>query len=250
MEKLIYRNMLQVSNIHKRFGGVHAIQGSTFTIEQGKITALIGPNGAGKTTLFNIMTGNIQADEGTVTFQEKDITNKRPDIIANLGISRTFQQVRLFHYLSILDHLRMIKDNDDTSFWKSLIRRSKPDVAAYQKKITDFGIERDVTAHVSDLSYGQRKLLDLMMALDKPHDILMLDEPVAGVNALVQEQIESLLLSLKEKQETMIIIDHDMQFIRRLADHVIVLDAGKVIIEGTPDEVLNDPKVLEAYLGV
>ena len=241
--------MLQVKNITKTFGGVKAIQGSNFVIEKGKITAMIGPNGAGKTTLFNLITGLLKPDTGTISFDGGDITGKEAFAIANLGISRTFQQVRLFHYLSILDHLQMVEDNSDTQLFRNLFRREKAERKRYQKVLDDFGIERELDAQVSDLSYGQRKLLDLAMALRKQHSLLMLDEPVAGVNHVVQTRIENLLLGLKEKGETMLLIDHDMTFIRKLADHVIVLDAGVVLKQGKPEDVLTDPKVLEAYLG-
>lgn len=241
--------MLRVENITKRFGGVEAIQGSDFRIEKGKITALIGPNGAGKTTLFDIITGLLEPTSGTVLYHGKDVTKLPAYVRANLGMSRTFQQVRLFHYLSILDHLQMVDDNEDTKLFSQLFKKQTVDRTQYQQVLDDFGIERELDAQVSDLSYGQRKLLNIAMALRKKHDILLLDEPVAGVNAVVQERVEKLLLSLKEQKETILLIDHDMSFIRKLADHVIVLDAGVVLVEGPPDQVLDDPRVLEAYLG-
>lgn len=240
--------MLELKNIQKSFGGVHAVQGSYFSVEKGKITALIGPNGAGKTTLFDIIGGYIVPDKGEILFHNDDITELRPDERANLGISRTFQQVRLFHYLTIGDHLDMVADHEDTKVFGQLLRGVKKQTS-YKKLLDEYGIERSADAPVSDLSYGQRKLLNIAMAIKKPHQLLMLDEPVAGVNAVVQERIENLLKELKEKGETMLLIDHDMQFVRSLADHVIVLDAGVVLTQGDPDTVLSDPRVLEAYLG-
>lgn len=241
--------MLTIQNITKSFGGVQAIKGSNFTIEKNKVTALIGPNGAGKTTLFNVINGLLRPDTGSIVFEGVDITKKQTFRIANTGISRTFQQVRLFHYLTILEHLQMAVDNRDTNMLGNIVRGTKVDRAKFQNILDTFGIERELDTPVSDLSYGQRKLLNIAMALTKPHELLMLDEPVAGVNAVIQEQIEQLLLELKKKGETMLIIDHDMQFVRKLADHVIVLDAGVVLLEGAPEIVLKDKRVLEAYLG-
>ncbi len=241
--------MLEVKHITKSFGGVEAIRGSEFVVQKNKITALIGPNGAGKTTLFDIICGFVQPDAGSVFFKGIDISKLEPFERANLGISRTFQQVRLFRYLRIFDHLQMIRDNADTHLVKNIFGSDTPDLPAMKKLLEEFGIEHEPKTLVSELSYGQRKLLHIAMALHKKHDMLMLDEPVAGVNKVLQARIEQMLLGLKEKGETILLIDHDMQFIRRLADHVIVLDAGVVLTQGNPEEVLKDKRVLEAYLG-
>lgn len=241
--------MLTIQNITKSFGGVQAIRGSNFSVQEGKITALIGPNGAGKTTLFNMITGFLRPDTGSISFLGKDITKLAPEKIARLGISRTFQQVRLFHYLTIRDHLRMVDDHDDCALIKNMFDWKKADDAPYEQLLEEFGIERGLDALVSELSYGQRKLLDIAMRLRMPHTLLLLDEPVAGVNSLVQDRIEQLLLKLKAKGESILLIDHDMQFIRNLADYVIALEHGVVIAEGEPDLVLQDKRVLSAYLG-
>jgi branched-chain amino acid transport system ATP-binding protein len=241
--------MLQIKNITKSFGGVNAVKGSNFLVAKGKITALIGPNGAGKTTLFDIISGLLPADSGEINFVGENITKLDPHDRANLGISRTFQQVRLFHYLSIVDHLEMVKDNSDTKLFRNVFSNVKYFRQEYRQILEDFGIKQDPKVIVSELSYGQRKLLQLAMAFNKPHNILLLDEPVAGVNKVIQQTIEDLLLKLKEKGETILLIDHDMDFVRRLSDHIIVLDAGEVLIEGEPSKVLSDPRVLEAYLG-
>ncbi len=249
MEKLIFINMLEVKQIKKSFGGVHAIKGSNFTIEEKKITALIGPNGAGKTTLFDIITGFTKPDTGEIIFNGVDVSDQYPFVRANNGMSRTFQQVRLFHYLTILDHLILSENNDDTHLLKNMIKTATVDRSKYKKILEEYGIEHGLDTQVSDLSYGQRKLLQIAMAVTKPHTLLLLDEPVAGVNTVVQDRIEQLLLDLKKRGETILIIDHDMNFIRKLADQVIVLDAGIVLLEGSPQKVLEDPRVLEAYLG-
>ncbi|MDO8626488.1 MAG: ABC transporter ATP-binding protein [Candidatus Magasanikbacteria bacterium] len=242
--------MLQIENITKNFGGVEAIKGSDFSVVEGRTTALIGPNGAGKTTLFDIISGFVRPDTGRVIFAGEELNKLQPFQRANLGISRTFQQVRLFRYLTIMDHLIMSEDSFDTKFWRNIFKRPRVERSKYEAVLEQFGIERTLDTVVSDLSYGQRKLLQIAMALRRPHKLLMLDEPVAGVNSVVQAKIENLLLDLKSKGETILLIDHDMNFVRRLADHVIALDAGVVIVDGTPEQVLNDSRVLEAYLGV
>jgi ABC-type branched-subunit amino acid transport system ATPase component len=241
--------MLTVKNIHKSFGGVKALDGCSFEIQENKITALIGPNGAGKTTLFDIISGLLPANFGEIYLEGRNIANWRPDEIANLGIARTFQQVRLFKNLTILDHLLMAKDNQDVKLLANLINGNHIDKKKYKAYIASFGIEKKLDTKVSDLSYGQRKLLNMAIAFLKMHKILLLDEPVAGVNKVLQKQIEKLLLKFKEEKKTILIIEHDMEFVKKLADWVIVLDQGKVIAEGAPNQVLKLPHVLEAYLG-
>jgi branched-chain amino acid transport system ATP-binding protein len=241
--------MLTVKNIHKSFGGVKALDGCSFKIEENQITALIGPNGAGKTTLFDIISGLLSSDSGQIFLAGKEITNLRPDEIANAGVSRTFQQVRLFKNLTILDHLLMAQDNQDVKLLANLIKGNQIDKKKYKDYIASFGIEKKLETKVSDLSYGQRKLLNMAIAFLKLHKILLLDEPVAGVNKVLQKQIEKSLLKFKEEKKTILIIEHDMEFVRKLADRVIVMDQGRVIADGAPNQVLKLPHVLEAYLG-
>lgn len=241
--------MLEIKNIKKSFGGVCAVNGSNFVVEKNRITALIGPNGAGKTTLFDIIAGFVIPDKGKILLNGKNISGLLPYERANLGISRTFQQVRLFRYLTILDHLLLSEGNEDTKIFKSIFSRKFVDREKYQKIVNDFGIDRPITALVSELSYGQKKLLQILMCLSKPHSLVMLDEPVAGVNKVIQERIEKLLIELKLKGETVLLIDHDMDFIRRISDTVIALDAGVVVAQGTATEVLSNLQVIESYLG-
>lgn len=238
-----------IQEVTKSFGGVQAIQGSTFTIQEHQTTALIGPNGAGKTTLFDIISGFIPPDSGKIWFADEDMTMLVPAERARRGISRTFQQVRLFRYLRIQDHLDMVADHNDTSLWRQFWCRRPDRHERYEKILQTFGIDRSADTIVSDLSYGQRKLLELAMAISRPHRLLLLDEPVAGVNKVIQARIEELLFDLKRKGETILLIDHDMEFVRKLADQVVVLDAGRVIVDGPPEKVLRDKRVLEAYLG-
>ncbi|MBI3336089.1 ABC transporter ATP-binding protein [Candidatus Peregrinibacteria bacterium] len=259
--------MLHAKNIHKAFGGVKALQGVTLTIQPKCITALIGPNGAGKTTLFDIINGLIAPDTGELFLEKENMTRLPSHIRAQRGISRTWQAVRLFKHLTMFDHLRMAENNEDTNILKNIFLFSKkqthtchPEVRGnaqhcraskdhYELVLQKFGIDRSPQTLVSHLSYGQRKLLQLAMVSLQPHKILLLDEPVAGVNQVVQAHIENVLLKLKDEGETICIIEHDMEFVQKIADHTIVMDAGRVLMEGSPREVLKDKMVLEAYLG-
>lgn len=250
--------MLRIKDISKSFGGVQALKRCSFDIPAHQITALIGPNGAGKTTLFDVISGLLKPDRGTIELaseiESRDITHMRPDRVANLGVSRTFQQVRLFKNLTILDHLLLAEHHDDVQLWKSLFSKDfAPHDHSTRKKsaeyIKRFAVTKGLDTLVSDLSYGQRKLLQMAMAFLKPHDILLLDEPIAGVNAVIQKDIERLLLDFKQHGETVVIIEHDIEFVQKLADHVVVLDEGSVLLAGEPKKVLADRKVLEAYLG-
>lgn len=241
--------MLKIQNVKKSFGGIHALKGVSFKIPKNKITALIGPNGAGKTTLFDVISGLIKLDSGKILLENIDLTKLPPYKIATIGVSRTFQKVRLFKNLSILDHLLMAEDENDMKLFRNIFKRKIKDTKKYSQILKDFGIDHHLKTFVGDLSYGQRKLLQIAMAITRPHKLLILDEPVAGVNKVIQAEIEKLLLKLRKKGETMLVIDHDMEFVRKLADYTIALDAGKIISEGTSRKVLRDPKVLEAYLG-
>lgn len=245
--------MLQIQHLTKVFGGVQAVRDCSFEIEKGKITALIGPNGSGKTTIFNLISGIIKPDQGTILFLEKDITHFSVDHISNLGISRVFQQSRLFKNHSAEENLFIALDNEDTKFWRNIfgfnaITRKKG------KKVHDvldvFGLLGVAHHQASDLSFGQKRLVELARTAVNPHSLLLLDEPVAGVNPKIKNDIARMLLTLKKKGETVLLIEHDMSFTLGIADRVIVLDAGSVIAHGAPNEIKHDKKVLEAYLGV
>jgi len=243
--------MIQIQNIAKYFGGVRAVKDCSFKLESQKITALIGPNGAGKTTLFNIINGFIIADKGSVYFKGENITKFPAWKRSRIGISRTFQHSRIFKNLSIKDNLKLAARSDDYLFWRNLIRNPKN--ISYDAKIYEviefIGLKKDLNVLLTEVSYGEQKLFDLARALINPHSILLLDEPVAGVNPVLREKLKGLMFKLKQKGETVLLIEHDIDFVRSVADLVIVLDQGKVLKEGEPEEVLKDKEVLEAYLG-
>ena len=244
--------MLQISNLTKSFGGVKAVDSLSFDVAKNSITALVGPNGAGKTTVFQLVSGLHEADSGTVVFEGQNLLFLPSWKRARLGISRTFQLSKLFKNLSIEDNLLLALREDDDQFWKMSLRGTGKD-AGEKKKIhetMDFvGLDKDPKTLVTDLSYGQQKLFDLARALLNRHTFLMLDEPVAGVNPVLREQFKDLLRELKAKGETILLIEHDMDFVRAVADHVVVMDQGRLLAQGFPETIFKDEKVLEAYLG-
>ncbi len=245
-------SVLTITNLSKSFGGVAAVVDGTFEIEQKKITALVGPNGAGKTTLFNIVSGLLSADTGSIFFCGKELTRTPAHERARAGISRTFQLTRLFRNLSIEDNLLLALRNDDDCFWRMLVRSNRADEEE-KKKILEMmrfvEIEKDPKTPVIELSFGQQKLFGLARALLNPHTLLMLDEPVAGVNPVLRDKFKTLLCNLRTQGETIFLIEHDMDFVRAVADWVIVMDQGRVLMQGRPEEVMSDARVLEAYLG-
>lgn len=244
--------MLKIKNLKKHFGGVKAVDGCSFEVKPNTITALIGPNGSGKTTLFNLVNGILKKDSGNINFNRTNITKLRPDQIAKLGISRLFQQTRLFDNLTIKENLLLALDKEDTKFWRNFINKNKI-TKEKEIKIKEFlsliEMEKFENKITKDLSYGQKRLVELIRTILMSHSLLMLDEPVAGVNQKLRKKIANLLSKLKKEGETILLIEHDMDFALGISDHVIVMDEGKVIAEDKPNKIKNNPLVLEAYLG-
>ncbi len=239
---------LMLSSIHKRFGGVKALDGCSISVKEKMITAVIGPNGSGKTTLFNVISGLTPADQGSIRLNGKDV-NHLEDFERAKYISRTFQDVRLFRHLTLGEHIAIALSSDDEQLLRNFILPAKEDADTVKKALKIVFLDKPPSTHASDLSYGQRKLLDLAVAIAKPHTLLMLDEPVAGVTPSIRKEISAILKGLRKKEETVLLIEHDMNFVMGLADYIFVLDEGKVIAEGKPKEIQSNKKVLEAYLG-
>jgi len=244
--------MLKVNNLSKKFGGVRSVNDCSFEIERDKITALIGPNGSGKTTIFNLISGVIKSDLGKIFLDNEEITDLSVDKISNLGISRVFQQERLFKNLTVAENLLLAIDNEDTKLWKNIfglnkITREKK--GKIHKILKEFNILEIKNKTAKKLSFGQKRLVELARTVLNPHKLLMLDEPVAGVNPKIKKDIAKFLLGLKKQKRTILLIEHDMLFAFSVADVIIVMDAGRVIAKGSPDEIKNNKEVLEAYLG-
>lgn len=244
--------MLQIKNLTKHFGGVNAVNSCSFGIEENSITAIIGPNGSGKSTIFNLISGILRPDAGAIIYNKKDISFLCPEDISNVGISRLFQNSQLFDNLTIRENLLLAINNEDTKFWKNVFGKNK--ITKEKEDLISDMLELIEMKHLShklgrELSFGQKRLVEIVRTILNPHNLLILDEPVAGVNPKLKKKISEILLGLKSKGETVLVVEHDMNFILKLADRVIVLDEGVVIAEGTPDEIRNNKKVLEAYLG-
>ena len=226
--------MLSLKNVSKNFGGVKAVERCSFEVQENTITSLIGPNGAGKTTVFNITSGLTKPDSGTIKLLGKNITGMPAYKIAQSGISRTFQITKVFKNLTIRDNLLIAKRTNDTEMNRVL-------ESVYLNKPLD--------TIASELSYGQQRLLELARALSMPHNLLLLDEPTAGVNPQIRQELKSILRNLRKEGKTILLIEHDMDFVMDISNTVIVLNEGRVLKTGKPKEIVKDKKVLEAYLG-
>ena len=227
-------SILEVKNLNKHFGGVYAVHECTLDVKRGAITSIIGPNGAGKTTLFNLICGLIMPDSGNVWFEGKKITRLATHLIAQEGISRTFQQARLFKNMTVKENLLIATPVRDS------------DIHAILKQVR-FPLPVDTRA--SELSYGQMRLVEIARALLKPHTLLMLDEPTAGVNPKIRQELKKILRELQTNGHSILLIEHDMEFVMSLSDEVIVMAEGTVLTRGTPEEVQTNKQVLEVYLG-
>ena len=249
--------MLEIRHIHKRFGGIHAVEDASLTIAQGSITGLIGPNGAGKTTLFNVIAGLYTPDSGSVVFEGKDITGKKPHELFERGILRTFQIAHEFSSLSVRENLMVVPAaQSGERLLETWIRPSKVRLEEAQNReraeeVIDFlqlGAVADELA--GNLSGGQKKLLELGRTMMADPKIVFLDEVGAGVNRTLLRTIGDSIIRLnQERGYTFCMIEHDMDFIGRLCDPVIVMASGGVLATGTPEEVMNNEAVIEAYLG-
>lgn len=247
--------LLEANNLDKRFDGIKALDDFSASIRNGEVLGLIGPNGAGKTTLFNVLTGFIPPDNGSVSLNGKDITGAAPHKIANQGISRTFQNLRLIRQVSVLDNVLLsFREQPGERLMNVFFRwgKCKNQEAANRKEamalLEETGLSEKADDPAEDLSYGQQKLLSLVCCLAAKSDFLLLDEPVAGIAPEMIEKILGIIRGLPSKGKSVILIEHNLDAVMQVCDRVIFMDAGAKVSEGTPEEVRNDPRVIEAYI--
>jgi branched-chain amino acid transport system ATP-binding protein len=250
---------LVVEDLVKTFGGVHAVDGASFEVEEGSLTGLIGPNGAGKSTTFNCITGVHRPDGGSVTFRGEEITGLRTVRIANRGLVRTFQIARELEEMTVLENL-MLSPREQTGekLSHAVLPGLRGGVREQERELREavwetlelFEIDHLAGEYAGNLSGGQRKLLELARALMTDPDLLLLDEPFAGVNPTLEEKLLDRIHGLRESQNlTFLLVEHDMDLIMDNCEHVIVMHQGSVLAEGPPEAIRNNDRVIDAYLG-
>lgn len=250
------RPILAVENLTKSFGGIVAVDNVSFTVEEGEIFAVIGPNGAGKSTLFNMITGVLPSSSGNVYFQEKRLTEKRPYQIAQMGITRTFQNLEVFNNMTVIEnvmtgaHITM-KTNILTAGLR-LPSVKKEEIRVMEqamKALQEVGIG-DLAYELADrLPYGSQRLLEIARAAISNPKLILLDEPMAGLNSEESRQLVDVILKMRKLGMTFLFVEHDMETVMSISDRIVVLDNGVKIGEGTPEETYQNPQVVAAYLG-
>jgi branched-chain amino acid transport system ATP-binding protein len=248
--------MLKITDLTKRFGGVTAVDGLSFHVKKGTVHSIIGPNGAGKTTLVNMITGVYSSDEGSIFLDGADITNTATDQLVYRGVCRTFQHLEICGNMTALENILLGFDRYmSKNLLQTCFRTAK--IVADEKRYTDramhllqlIGIERYAQTLAKNLSYGILKKLEIIRALATSPELILLDEPVAGLNPSETAEVADLIGVLTDDEVTIVLVEHDMKMVMQLSDHITVMNFGKKLAEGTPDEVLSNPEVIKAYLG-
>jgi len=249
-------SLLEASGLSKNFGGVRAVRTTSFTVRQGTVLAVIGPNGAGKSTLINLLTGVHAPDAGRVVFAGTDVTVLPPHKRARLGLARTFQKIRLFRQLSVLDnviagfHIRHRIPAWQYVVHGSAFRQARADTRREALELLEFvGLTGQSEAAAGSLAYGQQRMLEIARALALQPRLLLLDEPAAGLNPAEVDHLLGYLSQLRARGLTLLVVEHNMELVMNLADHILVMHHGEPLFSGTPAEVQGNPAVISAYLG-
>ncbi len=249
-------SLLAVEALSKSFGGVHAVQDLFFQIEQGRIHSIIGPNGAGKTTVFNLLTGLYKPSTGRVVFDGRDVTGREPHELARRGMSRTFQNLQICFNMSALEnvmvgaHLRLEQRVRWCMLRLPAVRRGDERCREEAAELMDFtGVGKYVGAEAQAMPYGALKRLEIARALAARPRLLLLDEPAAGLNTTETREIDELIQKIAARGTTVVLVEHDMKLVMGISDHILVLDYGKKLAEGSASDVRSNPEVIEAYLG-
>lgn len=234
--------------LSRSFGGVVAVDRVTVEVQEGRVNGLIGPNGCGKTTFFNLVTGMIRPDGGVITFKDRDLAGVRPHQVALAGIGRTFQVTRLFPRMTVMQNMLVaVRRRSVRELAANAVRGD--DVERAEMWLTRVGIEHLKDTEARDLSYGQQKLLEIAGLLMGDPELILLDEPAGGVNPVMVERISTLVRELNAEGKTFLVVEHNMEMVMSLCDHIVVFDRGAPVAVGPPEEIRKDQRVLEAYLG-